>query len=133
MHKNLIALGLAATMAVAAPAYAQNAQQADVKGSQAQGMKGQRAVIGQVVDTREIQLKGVSAKHRLVKIKNKQNEMMVINVGDATKTPAGKFKKGAMIVAVGKEARISGKPVLYAKYVGDLRQAGSMGSQSKTQ
>jgi hypothetical protein len=147
MNKYLIAVGAAASLAVASPALAQSTQKpgGPAQGQQAQGqqskgqqnmneaMKGRRAVIGEVVDTREVQLKGVGAKHRLVKIKNKEGKNLIVDVGDATRTPAGRFKKGSKIVAVGKEARINDKPVLYAKYVGDLREAGSLGKQKKTQ
>lgn len=99
--------------------------------AQTESMKGHRAVIGDILDTREVQLKGVETKHRLVKIRSEGGEEMVVNVGDATRMPAGDFKKGNKIVAVGKEARINGEPVLYAKYIGDLREAGSMGKQTQ--
>lgn len=55
----------------------------------------------------------------------------MVNIGDATRTPADTTKKGNTIVAVGKEARINNQPVLYAKYVGDLRETGSVGKQMK--
>jgi hypothetical protein len=142
VKKLLIALSVGSSIAMAAvsvPAHAQaNKQSGQQPSAQSQGqqannpaMKGRRAVIGTVTETREIQLKGINAKHRLVKIRNKEGQNLVINVGDATRTPAGQFKKGSRIVAIGKEARINGKPVLYAKYIGDLREVGSMGKRSR--
>lgn len=139
MKKLLIALSVFSgfTMVTSVPAHAQDNEQSGRSSAQSQGqqannpaMKGRRAVIGTVTETREIQLKGVNAKHRLVKIKNKEGQNLVINLGDATRVPADQLTKGNRIVAVGKEARINGKPVLYAKYVGNLREAGSMGKRS---
>jgi hypothetical protein len=140
MKKLLIALGVGSSIAMAAisvPAQAQS-QGKQQPGAQSQSqqanspaMKGRRAVIGTVVDMREIQLKGVNTKHRLVKIQNKEGKNLVINVGDATRVPANQFQKGGRIVAVGKEARINGDPVLFAKYVGNLREAGGIGQRSR--
>lgn len=84
-------------------------------------------MFGEVVGTREIQLKGTQTKHRLVKIKNNQGNTIVVNVGDATRTPDGRFKKGASVMAIGKAARINGKPVIFAKYIGDMRPTGFWG------
>lgn len=120
-------------IAAAAPALAQTSQpskpmaQGQQQGQQNEAMRGRRAVIGEVVEIRDIQLKGVSDKHRLVKIKNAQGNTLVVNVGNAARTPMKGVKKGSRIVAIGKEARINGNPVLYARYVGQLSETGSVG------
>jgi Cu/Ag efflux protein CusF len=103
--------------------------QATGAGAQNKEMQGRRAVIGQVVGTRDIQLKGVNTKHRLVKIRNAEGQTMVVNVGDATRVKGAQFKQGSKIIAIGKEARINGDPVLFAKYVGDLRETGVTGTK----
>lgn len=90
-------------------------------------MQGKRAVMGQVVDMREVQLQGTNTKHRLVKIRNPQGQNMVVDLGDASRAPGNDFRKGTNIVAIGKESRINGEPVLFARYVGDLQQAGGIG------
>lgn len=138
MKKLSVALSVSGSMAMAAvtmPAQAQgNAQsRKQAQGQQANNpaRKGRRAVIGTVTDTTKIQLKEINAKHRLVKIRNKEGQNLVVNFGASTRVPADQLKKGSRIVAVRKEARINGKPVLYAKYVGNLREAGSMGKRSR--
>lgn len=143
MKKILIAIAIASSFPMTTPLYAQENQTSGAQNNQSSGTQGQgqqssnramkdrRAVIGEAVETREIQPKGVNTKHRLVKMKNKEGPNLALNVGDATRMQAGQFKKGSRLIALGKETRINGKPVLYAKYLGDLREAGSLSKQAR--
>lgn len=130
MIKNTLSI-LTATLglALAAPAMAQSqaAPKAQAQAGANEAMKGRRAVIGEVVEVRDIQFKGIPVKHRLVKIRNRQGNTLVVDLGDATKTEMARLKKGSRIFALGKEARVNGDPVLYARYFGELYEAGSMG------
>ncbi len=132
MKKYLTCLTAAAGLAFTVPtiAQAQTAPQAGKAGATTEAMKGRRAVFGEVVDVRDIQFKGVPVKHRLVKIRNKQGNTLVVDLGDATRTNTSIAKKGARIFVVGKEARVNGDPVLYARYYGQLMEAGSMGKMA---
>lgn len=133
MNKSLVAFGLATGLAAIAPAQAQTASPAI--GPQGQNqvaainkhMQGRRAVVGQVVDTRVVSVqnaKGQSVQHRLVRLKNKEGKVIVVDLGVASRAPQP--RKGAAYVALGKEARINGRPVLFASYAGDVRATGAI-------
>lgn len=88
-----------------------------------QGEQGERAVLGKVVDQRQIQLKEGEAKHHLVKLENPQGKTIVVDLGAATEEMD--LKKGDRLFAVGKSARINERPVIYAKYAGEINSVGS--------
>lgn len=68
-----------------------------------------------------------SAKFRMIEIESKSGKRIIVNTGLADQ-PVEKLglKKGDHIVAFGKSARINGKPVLFAQYVGELQPVGKM-------
>lgn len=88
---------------------------------------GYRSVVGTVVDTTDISLKGVQGKHRLLRVETPQGKRVVVDMGETTKLGGVSIAKGERIFASGKAARIGGKPVIYARYVGELQPVGAGG------
>lgn len=136
MKKTVIALGMASGLAVAAPALAQQQQQAPgqqmgaAAAAQAQAnpaMQGRRAVMGEVIDTRVFQLRnaqGQMVPHRLVKLRNAEGRVIVVDLGASERVATP--QRGQTFVAIGKEARINGRPVLFASYAGDVSATGGL-------
>ena len=113
---------LASSLVLAGPAIAADNTQA------AQGGKnGFRSVVGQVVDSRDVSIKGSQGKHRVLKLQTPQGKRVVVNLGDATKLGQMQIAKGDRIYATGKAARIGGKPVIFARYAGELNPVGATG------
>jgi hypothetical protein len=105
---------------------AQQMQRANMQsGQQQQGMQqnANRFVVGRLVDARTIQVNGPQggAQHRLLKLESHSGEQIIVDMGQSRSPSAMGFKQGDLIVAMGKAARINGRPVLYAHYVGELR------------
>lgn len=120
---NTILAAAGATLTLALPAVA-----ASPKDDDRDDMKGSMTVIGKVIDARDVQLKGVAGNgHRLLKIKNREGKKMVVDVGASGSLDKIDISQGDFIIATGRSARIGGKPVLYAKYVGELQAAGRSG------
>lgn len=88
---------------------------------------GFRNVVGRVVDTRGVSLNGVRGKHRLLKVETPQGRRVVVDMGETSKLGNSNIAKGDRIFASGKAARIGGKPVVYARYVGELQPVGASG------
>lgn len=112
---------LASSLGLTAPALA------DDMAKDGQNKTGFRSVIGQVVDSRDLTIKGSQNKHRLLKLETPQGKRVVVNLGDATKLGQMQIAKGDRIYAVGKSARIGGKPVIFARYAGELNPVGATG------
>lgn len=92
--------------------------------------QGERVVVGKVVEARDIKLKTVAGDgHRLVKIENAEGKRMIVDLGltESVNEMGIDLQQGDTILAVGKSARINQRPVLYAKYVGQLYQVGNQG------
>jgi len=142
--KALTSLSLAAVLACAPAAFAQqgsnqpdsqrsaqNQQDREsMRNMQRDGMPAQSArgtanrfVIGTLVDAKTIQVTGAqgTGKHRLLKLESRSGEQIVVNMGPSRSPTAMGFRKGDLIVAMGKSARINRSPVLYAHYVGELQ------------
>lgn len=82
-----------------------------------------RFVIGKLVDSRTVNVSGAHGKnrHRLLKLESHSGEQIIVDMGQVRSPSAMGFKHGDLIVAMGKGARLSGSPVLYAHYVGELQ------------
>lgn len=97
--------------------------------AQAQQKRGERTVVGKVVDQQEIAIQGT--QHQLVKLENQQGETIVVDLGAATEEM--QLEQGDRLMAVGKSARINDRPVLYAKYAGELNAVGRTKEQGAQQ
>lgn len=90
--------------------------------------KGDMTIIGKVIDSMDVQLKGVAGNgHRLLKVRSSDGEKMVVDVGAVGSLDKIDLTRGDFLIATGRSARINGRPVLYAKYVGELQAAGRSG------
>ena len=88
----------------------------------------QRVVVGEITDMKDVTLKGIDSSHKIVKIENDTGKTMYINLGAMDTPPQDlKMEKGDRLLVIGKNARINGKPVLHAQYVGELFGVGRMG------
>lgn len=125
----LLAFGFAAPALTASQSSAQSAAQmqsaegtSQDKLQQSQFMPPHRMVIGTVIDIRGVQIKGpMGDKHRLLKVSVDDNTV-IIDLGPMKK---GAFQDlginpGNRIWVLGSSARINGKPVIYARYVGEV-------------
>jgi molybdopterin-binding protein len=90
--------------------------------------QGKRVVVGKVVDMRDINMKGGdSSKHHIVILESTKGKRVMVDTGLADKPVKDlKLSKGDRVVAIGKSARINGKPVLFAQSIGELQPAGSV-------
>ena len=99
--------------------------QSDAMQGPSQGMQANanRFVIGTLVDARSINVEGDQgpSRHRLLKLESRSGEQIIVDMGPSRSPSAMGFKQGDLIVAMGKSARINGRPVLYAHYVGELQ------------
>ncbi|MDN5870255.1 MAG: hypothetical protein L0H73_05985 [Nitrococcus sp.] len=147
-----IGLGLSAPTLAASHGSEQGASQSGQGSSQMQGSQAQskqqmqqhqayhqahRMVIGKVTDTRDVTIKGPAGdKHRLLKL-NANDNTVIVDLGAMTQeTFKGlDISQGTRIWVLGSSARINGKPVLFARYVGELYdvQAGQGSSQAQAE
>jgi hypothetical protein len=90
---------------------------------QGMGSNANRFVVGKLVDARTINVSGPQGKdrHRLLKLESRAGEQIIVDMGPSRSPSALGFKQGDLIVAMGKSARINGRPVLFAHYVGELQ------------
>lgn len=134
MKRVITAAALPLVLGLTVPALAeqQQSKQMDQQKMSAQmnQNQGERVVVGKVVEARDIKLKTVAGDgHRLVKIENAEGKRMIVDLGltESVNEMGIDLQQGDMILAVGKSARINQRPVLYAKYVGQLYPVGSQG------
>lgn len=117
---------LAGSLSLTALAQSEQTQSAQAA-EQATSPQGDRAVIGQVVEVRDVQLKGVEGEHRLLKLQNRSGKTLLVSLGSlADAKEAVSFEKGDRVIIIGRAARISDTPVLYARYAGKLYGVGHM-------
>lgn len=137
--KNLsMTLATASLIAIAGSAVAQSAQpgipmkpSASAADTGANPSAGKRIVVGKVIEMRDIALKSGSgsdfAKHHIVVLESTKGKRVMVNTGLTERPPKDlKLSKGDRVVAIGKSARINGKPVLVAQSIGELSPAGSV-------
>ena len=101
----------------------QGQQQQASSGAMANRGSGQstmRLIVGKITDMRDVQLKGIPDKHRLVKLQARQGQTVVVDLGSKGKLKDVKLEKGEAIAAMGAFGRVNGKPVLIATSVADL-------------
>ena len=95
--------------------------------------QGERTIIGKVTDTIDVELEGVAGDfHRLVKVENQKGKTMVVDLGMIGNLYELRLSRGDRLIAIGKNARINDRPVLFAKYAGKLYatgRTGAMGSE----
>lgn len=116
MKSVITAIGLSMTLALAGPVLAQDGQKDAMK-------KGTMSMVGTVVDSTNVSLAGAAGTdHYLVKIESgKDKRKVVVNLGvqsDANK----EIEKGDKIFAIGNAARINDRPVVFARYYGELQE-----------
>lgn len=86
-----------------------------------QQARGERVIIGEVVDKSRVRLAGMpGGMHYLVKLQNPQGQTVVVDLGAAVEQMD--IQRGDQLLAVGKSARINDRPVLYARFAGELAQ-----------
>ncbi|MDN5870254.1 MAG: hypothetical protein L0H73_05980 [Nitrococcus sp.] len=126
-------LAMAIGLGLSVPALAASQGSGQMEGSQGSSQskmqqqqamhQAHRMVIGEVTDVRGVQIKGAAGdKHRLLKLSANEDTVVIVDLGAM---PEQAFKdlginKGTRIWALGSSARINGKPVLYARYVGEV-------------
>lgn len=108
-------------------------QEADQKPVTTKGIEKQTSnmvLVGELVDTRDVTLKGVDEeKHRLLKIKpTNASQAVIVDIGRQDPATSFGLMKGDRVIAVGKSARINDRPVLFAKSIGELYPVGRIGS-----
>jgi hypothetical protein len=117
-------------------AASQQQQEAAKKQVNAKGVKtanGNMVLVGELVDTRDVMLKGLKEeKHRLLKVKpGNDSQAVIVDIG--VQDPAASFglMKGDRVIAIGKSARINDRPVLFARSIGELYPIGAVGSVAR--
>ncbi len=95
----------------------------DIQGAR---VEGPRVVIGRVTDTRQVKIEGATEPHQMLKLENDAGQTLIVDLGSTAKHPkaAAAFDKGDRIVVIGRNARIGGEPVLFARYAGPIYQFG---------
>jgi hypothetical protein len=92
-------------------------------------------VVGKVIETRDIELAdadAIRANHRLIKIESDKGRTAIVDIGVANLYPQVNFDRGDRIIAVGKQARINDRPVIFAKSVGELYSVGAHSGNGAT-
>jgi hypothetical protein len=121
-------IAAALTLAFGMPAFAQQQQQQQqsqtTQERQTKGgderMKGIVTASGKVLGNAEIKTTA-GDMHRLVKLQRIDGGTVVVDLG----VSAPEVQQGDRIFVQGHAARISGKPVIFARYFGELQQVGS--------
>jgi hypothetical protein len=93
----------------------------------------QRVVVGKVVAAKDVTLASVAGNgHRLIRLENTNGNTIVVDLGLMEKLPENMtVDEGDVLMVVGKNARINGKPVVYAQYAGELHAVGHTGNQQQ--
>lgn len=91
-------------------------------------------VVGNVTDARNVTLAGTAGdKHRLLKVQPKGGKEVVVDIGVPQSTSGMNFSKGDRIIAMGKPARINGRPVLFAANVAEMQRVNLSSGDRKQQ
>lgn len=91
-------------------------------------------VVGKVTDARNVTLAGTAGdKHRLLKVQPKGGKEVIVDVGVPQSTSGMSFSKGDRIIAMGKPARINGRPVLFAANVAEMQRVNISNGDQKQQ
>ncbi|HSN72872.1 MAG TPA: hypothetical protein VLT59_15250, partial [Steroidobacteraceae bacterium] len=82
-------------------------------------------VVGEIVDVRDVDIRGPARQtHRLIRIESPNGRTAVVDLGEARSARQIDLERGDRIFAVGKQARLDGRPVLFAKSIGELHSVG---------
>ena len=117
-------LGLAASPALAQHATPDGGEAATATRThpdQGKAPNANRFVVGTLVDTRAVRVSEGEGMHRLLKLEGRDGAQIIVDAGPSPSPSEMGFEHGDLIVAMGKSARINGHPVLYAYYLGELR------------
>jgi hypothetical protein len=102
------------------------------KVSQKAGQPTNVMIVGTVTDARNVKLASTAGdQHRLLKVKPKDGEEIIVDLGVPDSSSPTNFSKGDRIVAVGKPARINDRPVVFAASVGEMQKVGRPSSDMK--
>lgn len=94
-------------------------QQQGQQGQQGEQMaQGRRVIVGQVEDVRDIPIAEGGGEHKLVKVMANE-KTVVVDLGPTQEAQLD-VQPGDRILAIGNSARIGGRPVIYARYIGEL-------------
>jgi hypothetical protein len=101
-----------------------------------QTMAGRVLVRGTVQDVRDVTLKGVPDKHRLIKIATPEGRHVIADLGTGKGFQDLNLQQGDRVVLLGEAARINDRPVVKARFAAELvalapdRSAGSGGASA---
>lgn len=84
-----------------------------------------RIVIGRLVDVRDIAVESAQDKHRLLKLQSKSGRQIIVDMGVPDRVLG--FRHGDLIAAVGHDAQLNGRSILFAAYLGKLQSVGDSG------
>lgn len=100
--------------------------------SQKAGQPTNVMIVGTVTDARNVKLASTAGdQHRLLKVKPKDGDEIIVDLGVPDGAWQSNFAKGDRIVAVGKPARINDRPVVFAASVAEMQQVGRSSSSMK--
>lgn len=75
---------------------------------------------GRLVETRDVQLKGLPEKHRLVKLKLRNGRNVIVDLGATKKIEDINLQKGERVAVVGTLGRVNKTPVVFARQIADV-------------
>ncbi|HSN71397.1 MAG TPA: hypothetical protein VLT59_07800 [Steroidobacteraceae bacterium] len=83
-------------------------------------------VLGKVIELRDINIDApVREQHRLIKVESRDGGTIVVDAGRADAAGGLDLERGDHVIAVGKQARINDRPVLFAKVIGEMTSVGA--------
>ena len=75
---------------------------------------------GRLIETRDVQLQGISDEHRLAKLRTRSGRTAIVDLGTKDQLEDIKLSNGEWIAVTGQLGRINGKPVVFATHVADI-------------
>lgn len=104
------------------------------KVSQKAGQPTNVMIVGTVTDARNVKLASTAGdQHRLLKVKPKDGQEIIVDLGVPDSSSQINFSKGDRIVAMGKPARINDRPVVFAASVAEMQKVGRTSNDMKAQ
>ena len=100
----------------------QRSQQAGVAGEQKE-QRGERKILGRVVDSKDVEIKGIDDRHKLVRIEHNDNRI-VVDLGVQQEEQQLDLEEGDILFVSGRSGRINDKPVLIAQWAAELVPVG---------
>jgi len=119
MKRLTFLLGASLALLISMPVMAQSDQSEAMQNMQTSMNQGRRVVVGIVEDMRDVTIRGIDDSQRLLKI-NANDNMVFVNLGGVSSDALPTIEKGDEIVVVGNSSRINGKPVIQARFLGEV-------------